>query len=190
MSARRWLFLDLVIVAIVLVSLFSSFVGFQSPHLGKLLGTGGSSVSSPTLKINDIPISAWNSMWQWNNQYPKKISIIYRFTLMSRFFYFFFPLFIWMRLCLTWIIGVKSYNGITTVGHGYRILQRCPFEFSMYQTLPIQFPHFIDGSITSYSLHSHYAELIAMKVKRMIRIIRNTCQRSLATVKLKRSLNI
>jgi len=49
-----------VTVEIVLVSdeLFSSFVGFQSPHLGKLLGTGSISLSSPTLKISDIPISA------------------------------------------------------------------------------------------------------------------------------------
>lgn len=65
-----------IVVEIVLVSelpsTFWSSVSFQSPHLGKLRGTGGISSSSPTLKIRAIPISAWNSMWQWNSQYPEK----------------------------------------------------------------------------------------------------------------------
>lgn len=97
-SVRTLLFFDCfssIVQILLLMSklcLFSSSIGFQSPHLGKLLGTGGISSSSPTLKISDIPISAWNSMWQWNSQYPEEYwrkilirLIIYRYTLMSRF---------------------------------------------------------------------------------------------------------
>lgn len=74
---------------------FSSPVGFQSPHLGKSFGTGGMSLSSPTLKINAIPISAWNSMWQWNSQYPEEYWTA-RFNV--SFLFFLFLLFILMLL--------------------------------------------------------------------------------------------
>jgi len=78
---------------------------------------------------------------------------------------------------LTWIICVKSYNGITAVRHGHRILQRRSLKLSMYQTLTIQFLHFSDGGGASYLLHGHDTELITMNVKRMIRVVRNTCQK-------------
>lgn len=76
--------------------------------------------------------------------------------------------------CLTWIIRVKPYDGVTTVGHGYRILERCPRQFSTYRALPVQFLHLGGGDILAYLLHGHDAELITVKVKRMIRVVRNT----------------
>lgn len=50
----------------------------QSPHLGKFLGTGGMSFWSPTWINNPIPMSAWNSIWQWKNQTPEKKSNCWR----------------------------------------------------------------------------------------------------------------
>lgn len=86
---------------------------------------------------------------------------------------------------LTWIISVEAHNGVSAVGHRDGVFQGRSFEFPIYQSLPLHFLYFVDSNVVPDSFHGYYAELIAVKVKRMIRIERETCEqlRSLTAVR-------
>lgn len=57
---------------------------FQFPHFGKFLGVLGMSVELPTWRIKPMPMSTWNSMWQWKNQKPETMVHVHSTVAISK----------------------------------------------------------------------------------------------------------